>query len=187
MAQFWGGKNKHKKKAEPNFEFVSPYPLEDCVWQLQNFPGVDEKFPIKTQVKVLQVDREKWEFEIIKTYYSKDFLRKPGRKSSILFNQQFAIKANGYLHNTGSNQTLVIGKVDITKNSRIYISFLIITLLGIMLLSFLAYNLPKQSYLLGILIVGLFFLGAQLLNLLFSNNRRFVPILKSHLMRVLGR
>jgi hypothetical protein len=52
-------KNK-RKKANPNIEFVSPYPLEDCVWHLQNFPGVGENFPIKTRVELMQVDEKTW-------------------------------------------------------------------------------------------------------------------------------
>jgi hypothetical protein len=57
MLRFLTGKGK-AKKAKPNLEVVSPYPLEDCVWQLQNFPGVGEWVPVKTRVELAQVDEE---------------------------------------------------------------------------------------------------------------------------------
>ena len=186
MMRFWGRIDKHKKKAEPNIEFVSPYPLEDCVWQLQNFPGVSEWFPIKTRVELSQVDDETYQFNITKTYYNEDFLRSPGRKNSLLFTY-FTIKAEGSLRSTGSDQTLVIGQVYLSKHSIIYSVLLILTLFSIIILIFLASNLSKQPYLVGLIIVAVFFLGLQFVSLAFGDRQRYVPLLKSHLSRVLGR
>src|SRR5687768_17593920 len=112
MTRLRGGKGK--KKAEPSIEFVSPYPLEDCVWQLQNFPGVDEWFPIKIRVELSQVDDETWTFTIHKTYFSVYFLTLRQRNPLFMY---FVIQAKGSIRRMPSTTTLALGKVEVSTST----------------------------------------------------------------------
>jgi hypothetical protein len=115
MFQYWARKSRRKKKAEPNIEFVSPYPLEDCVWQLQNFPGVDEWFPIKTVSIVMPINEETWKFTIEKSYYRIQYMRliqpllfSKNREHEFIYMKLYAI---GTLKSMPSHETLVVGIV----------------------------------------------------------------------------
>jgi hypothetical protein len=183
MSQFWNRKVKQKKKAEPNIEFVSPYPLEDCVWQLQNFPGVGEWFPIKTRVEMSQVDDETWAFKIHKTYFNVSFYN--NRRNGQFPILYFKVQAGGHLRRTKSLETLVIGEINISKDSFIVnAGVAIMVLSGIVLIlqtaNFSLQNILFSGFLMGLLlplVVGIFPFG----------KRRFIFVLKDHLTRVLGR
>ncbi len=183
------GGHKKKKKVEPNLEFVSPYPLEDCVWQLQNFPGVGEWFPVRTRVKLMQVDEETWAFAIHKSYYSLGFLQ-PTRKSQ---NQSGSglvypdILAEGKLIATDLGTTLVTGTVSAKrKMSLIGVGFLLAVILVIVLFSGL---LPAfTATIVTILMVFIFsmFLIVSILLGVSDNDQRFANAMKGHIKGVLG-
>jgi hypothetical protein len=123
MLKFWARKDKHKKKAEPNIEFVSPYPLEDCVWQLENFPGVNRWFPIRTRINLSQVNKETWKFRVYRTYFdTESFL--PNERPFLCY---FKIEASGKLQRKASNTTLVVGQVYVSRSTVIFNLIFILT------------------------------------------------------------
>jgi hypothetical protein len=115
MLQFWARKTGQKKKAEPNIEFVSPYPVEDCVWQLENFPGIGERFPVKTVSILLPINAETWQFAIEKSYYRIQSMR---ATRPLLYSKNddheftyIKLSAVGTLKSMPSYETLVVGTV----------------------------------------------------------------------------
>jgi hypothetical protein len=182
-------KHKKKKKVEPNLEFVSPYPLEDCVWQLQNFPGVGEWFPVRTKVDLAQVDGETWEFRIIKSYYSLGFLE-PRRNSR---NQNGSglvypdILAEGKLIATDLGTTLVTGTVCAKrKMSLMGVGFLLAVILVIVLFSG---HLPALTATFVTILMVLIFSMFLIVSILFGvsdNDQRFANAMKGHIKGVLG-
>ena len=184
MFQYWARKSKQKKKAEPNIEFVSPYPLEDCIWQLQNFPGVGEWFPIKTRVGLSQVDDETWAFNIHKTYFNVGSFRNRRNGSFLTF--YFKVQADGHLRRTSSMETLVIGKTYISKDSFIVNGIVAILIFSGIVLILRTVNFSLQTvFLSGFLFFG--FCLPCIAGIFPFGKRRFVYVLKDHLTRVLGR
>jgi hypothetical protein len=186
MARYWGRKDKRKKKAEPNIEFVSPYPLEDCVWQLQNFPGVGEWFPIKTRVELMKLDDETWAFKVYKTYFSTVFLKSQQHYdrtgSALSFLCYFRIEASGQLKFTRSNTTLVIGQASVSRMTVIFNGLLVFTTIaiGVYFISNLG---ADPRYIFAVLLLAT--LPISGLTAL-ANRNSYVRTLRSHIKRVLG-
>jgi hypothetical protein len=183
----FGLEKRKSKKPTPNLEFVSPYPLEDCVWQLQNFPGVDERFPIETKVKLWQIDEETWGFRIIKSYYNLGSLapntssRK--RTHGLIYPK---LLAEGHLKTTSSYTTLVIGMVSVGR--KISISGLLIACIFVIILLSGIIPALKSAPQVAILLVFAFTMLIIISSIfgLLDNDQRFVHAMKGHIKGVLG-
>jgi hypothetical protein len=188
MFEFSVGKSK-RKKAAPNLEFVSPYPLEDCVWQLQNFPGVGEWFPVRTRVELAQVDEETWAFRITKSYLSLGFLNLGGNSRSR--NQSDGglgypkVLVQGQLRATLINTTFVVGTVTVSRGLGISNLILACIIIGILMsgVSF-AFNATPLIILLLVLVLAI----SVIISLFKSpeSDRRFANAMKGHIKGVLG-
>jgi len=178
------------KKANPNIEFVSPYPLEDCVWQLQNFPGVGETHPIETQVELAEIDEESWAFRITKSYHSVGCLLLPQYKSSRNQSGQevsfLKIRAEGKLKSTPSGTTLVIGTVTYNRSLHIrslFVVFIFMIVVFSGLLNVANYVLTIIAVLVAVFTILL--LARRLLGFP-DDDQRFANAMKGHIKGVLG-
>jgi len=185
MARFWVGKDKRKKKAEPNFEFISPYPIEDCVRQLENFPGAGKWFPIKTRVEVHHLDKETWEFNVRKTYFSTYSLSLFQRNPLFMY---FVAQARGSLRSLPSKSTLVLGKVNVSAST--YLINMLLLLFSVLIVVLLIFAKPYSGQLVLraiILIFGGFipFL-MTVLGLVPVSQDRYVDALRNDVTKVLS-
>jgi hypothetical protein len=178
------GRGKKKKKANPNIEFVSPYPLEDCVWQLQNFPGVGERFPIRTRVEVTQVDEETWEFYIQKTFFSVGLVTAIRMRHPLLM--FFELQATGFLRSTSSKTTLVASQLYVSKKT--YLVNTLLLFLTVLVIIFLIIRTPFSGQ---FELLGLFLICGVLLPLLMTlfglipNRDQYIQELENRLRHIL--
>ena len=184
MLGFWVGKGK-RKKANPNIEFVSPYSLKNCIWQLQNFPGVGEWFPVKTRVEVSQVDDETWAFYIQKTFFSVGLATAIRMHHPLLM--YFELQTTGFLRSTSSKTTLVAGRLDVSKKTYLVNTLLLLLTVLVIILLIIRTPFSGQFELLGLfLIFGVLLPLLMTLFGLIPNRDQYIQELENRLRHILG-
>ena len=160
------------------------------MWQLQNFPGVGENYPVETKVELVEVDEETWAFSITKSYFSLGFLLPPQLRTSrnqssptLSFTKVFA---QGHLKTTPSGTTLVVGSVTYSHalNIKVYVvwGIFLSVLVGGILTAF-----SNILVMIGVLVIvfAIPLIANRLLGLPIDD-KRFANAMKGHIKGVLG-
>jgi hypothetical protein len=147
--------NKTKRKHKPGFEFVIPYPLEDCVFRLRNQKNLAR---LHLYVKLARLDMQNWQFHV-------RWLRSPKRNTkrhifdrtihiagvSHAISFMWLLEADGLLTRTLSETTLVMGHCRLDWS--VFALGLVFVTIAVGLLMALATILPVLAGLIAILLL----------------------------------